>query len=351
MTKLKEPLVDVTSDLYNTQLAYAFSYYNMEKDKKDAMSFMKTYLKTIDVNKFNKFEQLPESSFIQTYGWLARIKSNGYNLSKDHDKAFDTYVNELMQIEVEKPVQVEAVVKPSIQDYMKEKTKEYIGELEGILDDILKSDTTFSLYNDLKAKTIPKQYCDDIQTWIDKKTLEFVEAYKAVDGDIKEGYSNIGKRKLTQFIKLLQQFEEDLNKYAEFKKANRKPRVKKAKPASVQVSKMKYKKEDTEARVVSISPSEMVGASQVWVYNTRYKKLAVYRSESTMGIQVKGSSLHNYDPALCEQKVVRRPEAFLPIILSATKIKLRKIMDELTTKGSDVSGRINEECIILRAIK
>ncbi len=95
----------------------------------------------------------------------------------------------------------------------------------------------------------------------------------------------------------------------------------------------------------------MVGASQVWVYNSKYKKLAVYRTDSALGIQVKGTTLQNYDPELCEQKVVRRPEAFLPIVLQATKIQLRKIMENLTTKGSDVNGRINEECIILRAIK
>jgi hypothetical protein len=234
---------------------------------------------------------------------------------------------------------------------MKDKVKEYLGELEGVLDDVIKTDSNFSLYNDLKTRSIPKPYCADIQEWVDNKSIEYVRAYKAEDSDIKEGYSNIGKRKLSQLIRLLQQFEEDINKYTEFKKANRKPRVKKVKPPSIQVAKLKYKKEDLEARVTSISPAEIVGASQVWIYNSKYKKLAVYRTDSSMGIQVKGSTLQNYDPVLCEQKTVRRPEAFLPIVLSASKIKLRKIMDELTTKGSDVSGRINEECIILKAIK
>jgi len=352
--KSSEPRVDVTSDVYVSQLSHAFSYYNMEKDKKDARLFMRTYLKNVDKTgeSVKKFDEVPDSHFVSTYGWLARIKTNGCDLRKDHEETLNQYIEKVLSATYEKKQVVEEVQeRPSIQDYMKEKTKEYLGELEGVLDDVLKTGSDFSLYNDLKVKQIPKQYCPDIEVWATNKIKEYVSIYDSTDADIKEGYSNIGKRKLMSLVKTLQQFEEDLQKYSDFKKANRKPRAKKVKAPSLQVAKLKYKKEDTEARVTSINPAEMVGATQVWIYNTKYKKIAVYRTESSLGIQVKGSTLQNYDPEMCEQKVVRRPEAFLPIILSATKVKLRKILDELTTKGSDVNGRINEECIILRAIK
>lgn len=350
----KEPKVSVTSEDYTSQLAHAFSFYNMNGDKRDARVYMRNYLKNFDKSgeAVKKFEDVPDSHFISTYGWLARIVTNGGSLRSDHQDNFTTYVSSMLKVSYpKKQVVVEEAPRPSVQDYMKEKAKEYIGELEGVIDDVIKTGSDFSLYNDLKLKQIPKPYCSDIQDWVTEKIKEYVSVYDSTDADLKEGYSNLGKRKLMSLVKTLQQFEEDIQKYSDFKKANRKPRQKKVKPASVQVAKMKYKKEDTEARVTSIHPSEMVGASQVWVYNSKYKKLAVYRTESSLGIQVKGSTLQNYDPEMCEQKVVRRPEAFLPIVLSATKVKLRKIMDELTTKGSDVNGRINEECIILRAIK
>jgi len=355
--KLTEPKIDVTSENYTSQLAHAFSFYNMNFDKKDARAYMRTYLKVSDKSgdSVKVFDQVPDSFFVSTYGWLARIKSNGFSLRSDHEDNFAKYVINLLihtprESVAEKPIE-EVNVKPTIQDYMKEKVKEYMGELEGVLDDFIKEGKPFSLYNDLKTKNIPKQFGNDIIEWADKKTVEFAQAYESTDGDLKEGYSNLGKRKLSQLIKLVNEFVEDVNRYSEFKKANRKIRAKKVKPASQQVAKMKYKKEDTEARVTSVHPSEMVGASQVWVYNSKYKKLAVYRSESTQGIQVKGSTLQNYDPELCEQKVVRRPEAFLPTVLKASKVQLRKVMENLTTKGSDVTGRINEECIILRVIK
>ena len=353
--KSTEPKVDVTSDNYTTHLAHAFSFYNMNNDKKDARAFMRTYLKSYDKTNFavKQFDSVPDSSFIQTYGWLARIKSNGAILRKDHEADFSQYITKLLTTEYPKEIVKEVdTPKPTIQDYMKEKVKEYLGELEGVLDDIIKNtDSSFNLYNDLKLKNIPKQYCEDIIAWADKKTKEYIEAYNSTDSEVKEGYSNLGKRKLSKLINLLNEFDEDISKYTEFKKANRKPRVRKAKPASQQVQKLKYLKEFPELKLTSISPTEIVGASQVWIYNTKYKKLAVYRSDSALGIQVKGTTLQNYDPELCEQKTVRKPELFLKQVLEASKVKLRKIMDELSTKESDANGRINEECIILKVIK
>ncbi len=352
--KSSEPKVDVTSENYTSQLAHAFSYYNMFGDKKEARDFMRSYLKTLDKSgqAVKKFDGVPDSNFISTYGWLARIKNNGHQLRNDHETDLSKYIDKmLLNAQPVKEVVVVEANKPSIQDYMKEKAKEYIGDLEGVIDDFIKRGETFSLYNDLKQKNIPKQYGEDIVAWVDKKVIEYAQAYESTDPDVKEGYSNLGKRKLSQLIKLLNEMVEDVGRYTEYKKANRKPRTKKVKPASQQVTRLKYLKEFAELKLTSVSPTEIVGASQVWVYNTKYKKLAVYRTESAMGIQVKGSTLQNYDPELCDQKVIRRPEAFLPIVLAATKVKLRKILEELTTKGSDVTGRINEECIILRVIK
>ena len=349
-----EPKVDSASPDYTAQLASAFSYYNMNGDKKEARAYIRDYLKATDKTGklVKKLDDVPDYNLVATYGWLARIVSNGFGLSKLHEDNFKQYLSNLLSTSFpKKQAQITETPKPTIQDYMKEKTREYIGELEGVLDDVIKTSSEFNLYNDLRLKQIPKAYSADILVWIEKKTKEYVSVYNASDSDVKESYSNIGKRKLTALVKTLQQFEEDLQKYSDYKKANRKIRAKKVKSPFQQIAKLKYKKEDVEARVQSISPADMVGASQVWIYNSKYKKLAVYRTESSMGIQVKGSTLQNYDPELCEQKTVRRPEAFLPTVIKATKVQLRKVMDNLTTKGSDVNGRINEECIILRAIR
>jgi hypothetical protein len=341
----------ITPDLtnYKSALSRAFNFYNQDKDKKDARLYLKTYIKhkgmAVDI------DGVSDSNIILTYGWLSRMVLNGNTLLERHNEDLDSYITNLsITKQVIKVVETKPA-RPSVRDYMQDKIAEVIGEIEGAVDAFLKEDKEFDLYNYLQANSIPKPYCKDIDEWARKRGMEFTDVYKTTDKDTKDGYSNISRRQQANLVKMFGAFIVDLEKYSQFKKANRKPRVTKAKPPAVQVARIKFKKEDTELGIKSVNPSEMVGASQVWVYNVKYKRLAAYRSDSVQGIQVKGSTLQNYDPDMSECRSIRRPEAFLKVLLDASKVKLRKLLSDLTTKGYDVTGRINDECIIVRVIK
>lgn len=339
---------------YVSQLGHAFNWYNQEKEKKDAVSYLREYVKTnVGVDGVKRFDKIPDNEITMTYGWVARIIHNGCNVGTKELEKLDNYVKELLVRKVEeKVIKVkDTTPKPSVQDYMLEKVAEYIGELEGVLDDYIVDKKDFDLYKDLQARSIPKPYCTHVEAWVKRKAQEFIYVYESTDPLIKEAYSNFTRPQLTRLIKLFSQWVEDIDRYTEFKKANRKPRVKKQKAPGVQVAKLKYMREFTELNLKSVMVSEIVGASQVWVYNTKYKRLAAYRTESTTGLQVKGTTLQNYDPDMCEQKALRKPAEILKKVLTAGKVQLRRILPELTTKETPVNGRINEECIILRVIK
>ncbi|NBR26480.1 MAG: hypothetical protein EBU08_22410, partial [Micrococcales bacterium] len=60
----------------------------------------------------------------------------------------------------------------------------------------------------------------------------------------------------------------------------RKKRTVKEKPASVVVAKLNYLQEFAELGLKSIAPEKIIGASQVWAYNTKTKLLGVYNAEN-----------------------------------------------------------------------
>lgn len=347
-----------TNDNYNAALMKALNWYSLEKLKSDARRYTRDYIKKKMPSELKKFDDVRDSDIVMTYGWIARLIMNDAQLADNHKEKFTKYITNILNTTAKNPAVVEkavtqepVVAKPSIQDAMKEKISEYIGELEGQLDDIIENKADFSLFKNMQAVQLPAPYVPSVKEWAKKKLREFIEVYEAKDSMLVEGYSNFGKRDLKAIVKTLAQFVEDCDKYSEFKKANRKPRVTRAKPAGVQVKNLKYMKQFDELKLTSVSPTEIIGAQQVWLYNTKQRKLIVYRTDSATGIQVKGSSLQNYDPELCCQKTLRKPEEQIKAMMSAGKVQLRKFMDTISSKPQSVSGRLNADCIILKTTK
>ena len=342
----------ITADLpnYKSALSRAFNFYNQNKDKKDARVYLKAYVKQykLDID----LDRVSDKQIDTTSSWLAKILLNGNQIKIDDVDKLHNYLKDLVLTEPDvKEVEVEKVARPTIQDYMQDKIAEVVGELEGHIDAYIKEDKELDLYAYLQGNNVPKPYCTSIDAWVRKRSQEFIEVYQSDDKELKEAYSFITRRQLANLIKMLGAFVTDIERYTQFKKANRKPRVKKAKPASLQVARLNYKKEDTELGLKSVNPAEIVGASQVWIYNTKYKRLGVYRSDSALGIQVKGSTLQNYDPDMCEQRSIRRPEIIVKRVLTSSKVQLRKFLSDIETKEFELTGRINDECIIVRVIK
>lgn len=352
-----EPVgIDPALPSYVSDLAKAFNWYNQEKEKKDARAYLKHYISHHYKKEVVKiFDSKSDSEIRTTFGWVARLLTNGCKLTEHHSNGFKHYLEKLLVqdiLDIVPDVEEEVKVKrPSIQDSIREKANEYISDLEKAIDDFILSGIELDLFKDLQSRSIPGPYCVFLDEWAKKKVAEFIYVYESNDEQLKEGYSNLGKRKLSQLIKLISGWIDDIDRHGQFKKANRKPKAKKIKPAGVQIAKLKYKREDSELGIKSVIPTEIVGASQVWVYNTKNKKLAAYRTDSSSGIQVKGTTLQNYDPDMCEQKTLRKPKEVLKEVVNAGKIQLRRIIAELTTKESPVNGRINDECLIVRVIK
>jgi hypothetical protein len=90
---------------------------------------------------------------------------------------------------------------------------------------------------------------------------------------------------------------------------------------------------------------------QLWVYNTKTRKLGVYHAEDAGGLSVKGSSLLNYNESKSIQKKLRKPEEILPEVLKGGKVFLKNVLVDIRAVESPLSGRLNEDTILLRIAK
>jgi hypothetical protein len=66
---------------------------------------------------------------------------------------------------------------------------------------------------------------------------------------------------------------------------------------------------------------------------------------------VKGSSIIGYDENTSITKKLRKPEQTLTILKAGSKIVLRKLMDNVKCKPKAANGRINNETLLMKAVK
>jgi hypothetical protein len=140
-------------------------------------------------------------------------------------------------------------------------------------------------------------------------------------------------------------------------KAKRKSPVRKPKSADKIVAKVKYKVKDEKYQLVSVNPIDIVGANELWVFNTKTRKLGKYvainqdpkgmQREGT-GLSVKGTTIIGFNEDESIQRTLRKPEEQLKEFKACGKVKLRKFMDTVKTIETKMNGRINADTILLK---
>jgi hypothetical protein len=333
------------------ELMRVFNWYSYEKDRKEAHGYVRSWLKKEDSKKVAAWDRIDLNLFVPTYGWVARMIQQGSTMPASYvERMLDHIEYCIINTETEVKVDVQpATNKKSIQDSMAEKQAEFLGEVEGEIDNFIVNayrDTGYSLYKYCQGHHTANQYMAAVITLCERRLAELALIGK--DEQVTEAYTHLGKRDIKAYQTFLNQLVDDAAKYASFKKANRKIRVKKQKPAGEQVAKMKYLKK-FEA-LESVHPTEVVGAQQLWVYNTKNRKLGVYHAVGTTGFSVKGTSLQGYDPELSVQKTLRKPDVTIPIMMKAGKVQLRKVLSDLSTAETALNGRFNDDILLLRVL-
>lgn len=243
--------------------------------------------------------------------------------------------------------------KPTIQDRMRDQLSEFIGEMDEWEDKIF-SDKKFvapKAFDWLKLNNVAQSHINKIKDYYAPKIAELDElSAKEPDPDLKGAYSYLSKPDLKRVREFYTNLIHDLESYQTVKKVARKTRAKKAPSKDKLVQKMKFKAEDNDLKMVSISPVQIVGAETVWVYNTKTRKLGVYKADPLAGqLSVKGSTIIGFDEKLSIAKTIRKPAIQLKDFSKAGKVKLRSFLEDITAVSIKLTGRINKDTMILRA--
>lgn len=337
-------------------LSSALNWYNYHSDSKESKKFTLSYLKEIGTPKkdIELIEKNPESDF-ENLGFVCRMKLRGAPLVEKNEEWITSFISKLKSsVKPVEKVETISIKVVSIQDRVAEKTKEYIAELEGALDDCFLTRNfkdSFDPYELMRSLDVKGAHTKHIVNFFTNRTAEVEKAIKGADAQLVEGYSFLLKAELKAYSNLLKAIIADCGKIAHTAKLTRAPRKKKAKSIDKVLGKIQFKKEDSTFKIASINPTEIIGSSQLWVFNTKTRKLGCYNAADSDGFGVKGTTLTNVNVETSIHKTIRKPEITLPATMKAGKVALRKILTDINAVEQSLTGRLNSDIILLRVIK
>ncbi len=362
-----EPLfvIQPDNDRRTSALSNAFSWYNWFYGKKDSKELLCQFLEFSNRTTEGKMlRKVADNEFINTYGWLARMKLRGLELTEHEEASLENEIARLTrafhkpevkesQTSVVKEV-TEAPARPNIQDILREKAKDAAGELEGVFDDFILNGKASAKTMDVVARfnVMPQHISVITEIW-KRKQAEFTELQEGLDKQLNEGYNHLTKIQVRNILKFIDQVLTDLNAYISVKKASKAPRKRKEVPVEKIVSKLKYLKtfKDPASKLdlVSISPVKLHGASEAWVYDTAKRKLHHYvADEYSKSFTVKGNTILGFDTSKSEIKTLRKPGEQIKEVMGS-KPAARKFFADIKAVATTPNGRFNENMIILKA--
>ncbi len=242
----------------------------------------------------------------------------------------------------------------SIQDRVREATFNMTEEIEDAIEAFSTDPESFDpkafkVVNLLRGKQAKAAHARIIRDFYQRQHDEYLELQEGKCDQLKEAYRHLTKPQVKKIIAFYHEILSACDMLMQEAKVNRKPRAKKSKPVEKIVEKLKYCKGNEPLKLVSISPADIVGAKELWVFNVKTRKLGKYVATEFAELGVKGTSVTGFDEAKSVQKTLRKPEEQLKEFKAAGKVALRKFLEDIKAVDIKLNGRINEDTVLLKA--
>jgi hypothetical protein len=352
---------DMDNAIYQCLRHYGYFY-----DHKDAFKWGEAWVKkNRTASELADYKASEDWRVNTTLGGLCKMHMNGAELEERYITRINTGIDaaitagkanrKIEDIDKAKPVKTSAQI-------LSEKTSDFIAEVEHVIDlyhdpKVWLDGENYSVFNELKKIAAPKPLAqkvydyykplyDEIDELINKKTPDLVEGY----GHLKTAKD---KKDYLSFVKnILDDCSKFMNAATAAKvRAPRQPRAKKKVSVEKLVAKVKYQKESAEFKLTSVDPANLIGATEVYLFNTKYRHLVQLVAASVDGFSIKGTTITNVREEACLRKTLRKPEDVLTEIGKTTKARVNKVFIDIKTKAATANSRLNEETIILKVFK
>lgn len=353
---------------FDHHMRISLRYYNYFYSNKELKKYLIDWLKQtagvahqLDAATITRFAKSTDGYTPLTAPALIKAHTQGMPLLERHIKYIVGVVHRALELddadetvdEVVDPKQKAAKIDvkvPTIQDRMNELAMKHRLHFEELEDELFAGKTVDpKAYEYLSGKNVPQAMLGKILGFFERHRDEIVEAKTTKDEDLKDAYSHFKTADYKRYEAFYTALADGFAQYGQVKKATKKASVRKPPQKEKLVAKLKYAKNDTTLKLVSINPVDIIGAQVLWVYNVKTRKLGRYLAEDQGGaLNVKGTTITGYNELKSTQKTIRKPEVQLKEFMGASKVDLRKFLENIKTTEVKLNGRINEDTLLLK---
>lgn len=340
---------------YNRLLWEAEYYVHNQVPEKDLVSaYIKYCAKHFGKDKVEPLKEAPDYR-LHVPGKYAYLALKGVVLKEETaaylKSEFDKLCAEFQPEETpDAPVEVRVV---NIQERMREQVSGLCGDWEGRVDEIIQGQKfdldKFDAYKELQNNdtAIKAAHARMIRDAFANQRAEIQEVLDGEDEQLTEAYARHKPKTLNKLLNFYDKILTACDTIINAGKAVRKTRKRRALNKEKMVKNLKFLAQEPKLGLASINPQSIVGASVLWTYDVKKRKLSVFNAPEGAYLGVKGAAIQNYDETTSFQKTVRKPE----ILKGADRLartKIQKLFEGIRSTEVKARPRMTADTILIK---
>jgi hypothetical protein len=350
-----EPSFPSDHALNQSEYTSALNWYAATLDREESKSYVAEFLRQQRrADDYKKLQKVSSAYVTPTFGAIAKMLMNNVRIPATGAVWLNRKLQELFDNPMNKKIEPIKKQEVNIQDRVEAKARQVAGEIDNLFEDYVWFDSkkleANAIYSVLHSKDVSGVVAQKVAVLFGPHLDELKSIKK--DPQLKEAYAKYTKADIKRFITFYQDVVDTCKNFTENAKKIkvRKPRAKKAVPSEKKLAKFKYLNFLKEFQLASVNPAKVIGADQVWIYNTKYRDLTMLNAKDRGGFDVKGMTFLNVD---LNTSVMRKipPKKIKDVVKSIASASGRRVCKNVFNtlkRDKKPRTRSSSETIILK---